>query len=282
MHQAAEQRAACRLREPERSTDLAHLGPSSDWWRRASAAQAVTTPRVWSDGTLGSEFVQMCRPVTESRRVITVIIDGDVADAVCGWGHAAATPSAMASTLMPESWMANEVSLDLGAVLSAALARRLTNLEQRPSLSTNVDDADEARRTLGVTWSQLESITGISEQTFYDWKRNNRTARPSTLRKLKRLMALVRAVTRERGADAAADWFQAGAPSPVELMIGGQMEAVEAQVGMMLPSAVAPGSSGTEVIGSEEQHAPLAGRPPARRPRASARPHRSSRVPPRD
>ena len=293
MHQPIEKCSTCLLLVPETSTDLAHLGPYSDWWKRASSAQAVTTPRYWSEGTLGPELVQMCRPAAYSTKVIFVLADGDVADVAAGWELPAATLSGMASKLMPASWVANELELDIVSVLSTAIRRRLADLlppgqdeavgvEQDTPSQTNVDEAEEVRLMLAVTWSQMESITGISEQTFYDWKRNKRTARPSTLRKLKRLLALVRAVTRQRGVDAASEWFQAGAPSPVELMISGQMEAVEAQVGMMLSSALAAGSSSVEVIGAEAEHTPLAGQSSARRPKAATRPHRSSRAPDRD
>ena len=293
MQQPIEKRSTCLLLVPETSTDLSHLGLHSDWWKRASSAQAVTTPKYWSEGTLGLELVQMCRPAAHSTKVTFVIADGDVADAARGWEVPAATLSGMAWRLMPESWSTNELGFDIGSVLSAAVRRRLrvlvaagqdgaAGVERDTRTQTNVDEAEEVRLMLAVTWSQMESITGISEQTFYDWKRNQRTARPSTLRKLKRLLALVRAVTRQRGADAASEWFQAGAPSPVDLMISGKMEAVEAQVGMMLPSAIAAGSSSVEVIGAEAEHTPLVGQPSARRPKATTRPHRSSRVPNRD
>jgi len=293
MLQSVEKRSTCLLPLPVSSTDFAHLGLHSDWWKRASSAQAATTPRDCSEGTVGLEFVQICHPAAHSAKFTFVIAEGDVIDAAYAWEPLAATMSGMAWRLMPESWVADELELDLGSILSVAMKLRLrdlvsveedeeTGLEQETAVRTNFDEADEVRRTLAVTWGQLESITGISEQTFYDWKRNQRTARPSTLRKLRRVLALVRAVRRQRGADAAAGWFQTGAPSPVELMIGGKLESVEGQVGMMLPSAIAPGASSIDAIATEAEHTPLIKQPSSRRPKAVTRPRHRSRVPNRD
>ena len=293
MPQPVEKRSTCLSPLPVSSTDFANLGLHSDWWKRANSAQAATTPRDWSEGTVGLELVQICRPAAHSAKVTFVIAEGDVIDAAYVWDPPSATMSGMAWRLMPESWVADELELDLGSVLYAAVKRRLrdlvsvgedeeTGLEQEVTVRTNFDEADEVRRTLAVTWSQLESITGISEQTFYYWKRNQRTARPSTVRKLRRLLALVRAVGRQRGVDEAAEWFQTGAPSPIELMIGGQLEAVEAQVGMMLPSAIASGTSSIDAIGAEAEHTPLIKQPSSGQPKAMTRPRHRSHVPNRD
>jgi hypothetical protein len=194
---------------------------------------------------------------------------------------------------MPKSWVVDELEGDLGAFLSATMRIRLAdlvpaeereeaNLEATTPVRTSLDLACEVRRTLAVTWSQLESITGISEQTFYDWKRNQRTARPSTLRKLGRVLALTRAVKRQLGADGAVEWFQSGSPSPVELMIGGLLESVEERAGMMLPSAIVPGSSSIEALTADEEHTPLVDQQPSRRPKTLARHRRRSRLPNRD
>jgi hypothetical protein len=65
-------------------------------------------------------------------------------------------------------------------------------------------------------------------------------------------------------------------------MIGGRLEAVEAQVGMMLPSAIASGALSIDAIGAEAERTPLLKQPSSGRPKAMPRPHHRSRVPNRD
>ncbi len=96
-----------------------------------------------------------------------------------------------------------------------------------PRVRNPIAAVEDLRNWLGVTNKDLQSVTGIPERTFYDWKRTKRVHRPSTVRKLWRAHALVDAVVKKLGVDGARQWFHSGAVSPLDLLQAGDLDAVE-------------------------------------------------------
>ena len=228
MLELVKQPLACLPAPVVGSTEFAHLGFQSDWWRKVVYAQSATTLRSYSEGTLGLEFMEVCQPETRAAKVTAVVDEVYFVDAAAFARTTVAPTTSAMVYLVPGSWTAHELEIGIGPIFLQAMEARSRELtvtddeessaESEMTVVTSFDEADEVRRTLDLTWEQLAVVTGISEQTFYDWKRNKRTARPSTLRKLRRVQALVRAVQRLRGSGGAAEWFQMGSPSPVEQM----------------------------------------------------------------
>lgn len=87
--------------------------------------------------------------------------------------------------------------------------------------------ADELRQWLNLTYEDLEKITGIAKETFHYWRRTAATPRPSTVRRLWRVHALVRALRSRLGEERAREWLYSGHPNPIELLLQGNLEAVE-------------------------------------------------------
>ena len=277
---------------PVTATDFAIVGFASDWWARASLAHAAATQRACSDGTVGLEFVNLCRPTTYATRVTSITSPGDLGRALHDSAYPPRTSSVIVLTEILDSWLQEELKLDLSSALTALANIRLRDLaapSTEPGSRTakgesgqiHLEQAEQVRERLAVTWAQLEAITGISQQTFYDWKRKNRQARPSTLRKLRRVFSLVRALERQLGQREAAQWFQTGSPSPLEVMLEGRLDAVERQVGRMLPAAVS-GASSLEAVDLEPEHVPVKRGKSSPRRAATRRSGRRSTLPSRD
>lgn len=95
-------------------------------------------------------------------------------------------------------------------------------LREDPKPNENMPDlADAAEKLhgwLSLTYDELAAITGIGKTTFFDWRRTERTPRPSTIHKLLRLYAVARAMVDVRGATDAAAWFRTGQPAPLDLL----------------------------------------------------------------
>lgn len=104
---------------------------------------------------------------------------------------------------------------------------RFVEPEISPQAIDPTDAAEDLRHWLNLTWDDLASITGIAKNTFHDWKRTSRVQRPSTVRKLLRVQALVRAVRARLGPGRAAEWFRTGPLSPLDLMLAGDLDAAE-------------------------------------------------------
>lgn len=80
---------------------------------------------------------------------------------------------------------------------------------------------------LGITYAQLAEITGIGRTTFFDWRRSQRSARPSTTQSLLRVYALARAIVGHFGETDAAAWFRAGQPSTLDHLLSKNFDAAE-------------------------------------------------------
>ncbi len=96
-----------------------------------------------------------------------------------------------------------------------------------PKARNPIAAAEDLQTWLGLTNKDLQSITGIPERTFYDWKRTERVYRPSTVRRLWRAHALVHAVVKKLGVEDARRWFHSGAVSPLDLLLAGDLDAAE-------------------------------------------------------
>ena len=94
--------------------------------------------------------------------------------------------------------------------------------------------AEDLREWLDLTYADLETITGIAKNTIHNWKRTGASARPSTVRKLWRVHALVHALISQMGQPQAVEWLRAGPDSPLDLLLSGNLEAVEQRASRLL------------------------------------------------
>jgi hypothetical protein len=94
--------------------------------------------------------------------------------------------------------------------------------------------ADDLRLWLGATYDDLQSITGIAKNTFHHWRRTGARPRPSTVRRLWRAHALVRALIARLGQDEAVTWLRTGPRAPLDTLFAGDLEAAEAAAHALL------------------------------------------------
>jgi uncharacterized protein (DUF2384 family) len=113
---------------------------------------------------------------------------------------------------------------------------RLEVPEATPSEETvdPVAAAEELKDWLGLTWDELQAITGIAKNTFHDWRRTNRVQRPSKVRRLMRVHSLVRAVRAHLGPEGATEWFRRGPRSPLDLLLAGDLDSAEEAASVLL------------------------------------------------
>jgi len=128
-----------------------------------------------------------------------------------------------------------QASLSRGIVVSELPAPPAREDPPRSSKENDpLQAAEDLREWLDLTYTNLESITGIAKNTIHHWKRTGASARPSTVRKLWRLHALVHALSSQLGQKQAVEWLRAGPESPLDLLLAGDLEAVEARAGRLL------------------------------------------------
>lgn len=99
--------------------------------------------------------------------------------------------------------------------------------EAAPVRMTALDALDAIRSDLGITLDDIARITGIGRTTFHYWRRTGADPRPSTVKPLWRLNAIGRAVAGRLGVDQALGWFRSGSPSPLDLLVRGDIGTVE-------------------------------------------------------
>jgi DNA-binding transcriptional regulator YiaG len=93
---------------------------------------------------------------------------------------------------------------------------------------------EELREWLGLTYEQIAAATSIGLRTVHHWKQMGTAPRPRTVRTLWRLHALVHSIRRTLGVDEAMRWLRTGMPSPVDLIVAGELATVEDQARRLL------------------------------------------------
>jgi hypothetical protein len=94
--------------------------------------------------------------------------------------------------------------------------------------------ADDLRTWLGATYDDLQAITGIAKNTIHYWRRTGASPRSSTVRRLWRAHALIKALISRLGKDAAITWLRTGPGSPLGALLSGDLEGAEAAVHQVL------------------------------------------------
>jgi hypothetical protein len=122
----------------------------------------------------------------------------------------------------PESRRLSESTSTL-TMLRRDVVRPLALTPARPLLA-----AEQLREWLGVTFDQLSDMTGIGRSTFHSWRHSEGSPRPSTVRGLWRLFSLSHALQARLGPVVAAGWLRQGTPSPLDLLLDGRLDEVEA------------------------------------------------------
>lgn len=87
--------------------------------------------------------------------------------------------------------------------------------------------AQQLRRWLGITFDDLSRITRVGASTFHSWNRPEVTPRPSKVRGLWQLHSLTKELESRLGATEAFTWLRSGRPSPLDLMLDGQLDVAE-------------------------------------------------------
>ena len=87
--------------------------------------------------------------------------------------------------------------------------------------------ADNLREWLHITYDDLKAITGVPKRTIQNWHSTQARPHPSTVRTLLRVYALVFAIRERLGQQELVKWFRAGRDSHLDLLIAGDLDAVE-------------------------------------------------------
>jgi DNA-binding transcriptional regulator YiaG len=93
--------------------------------------------------------------------------------------------------------------------------------------SKELDAVEDLRRWLGVTYEQVAAATNIGLRTVHHWKQSGAAPRPRTVRTLWRLHSLVHSIRRTLGPEEATGWLRSSSPSPLDLILAGDLAAVE-------------------------------------------------------
>ena len=112
---------------------------------------------------------------------------------------------------------------------TAAAAPELEAPESRELVAV-----EELREWLGLTYEQIAAATSIGLRTVHHWKQVGAAPRPRTVRTLWRLHALVHSIRRTLGVDDAVRWLRTGMPSPIDLIVAGELATVENQARRLL------------------------------------------------
>ena len=95
-------------------------------------------------------------------------------------------------------------------------------------------------RWLMLTDPDIARMVGIKRTTAYAWERDDTTPRPATVRTLMQHHAIVAAVVDRLGEVRGMDWLAAGSPSAVDLLLQGDLAAVDRRVGDLVFTPAAP------------------------------------------
>lgn len=102
--------------------------------------------------------------------------------------------------------------------------------------------AETLTQSLGLTYDDLEAITGVSRSTFLHWKRvPGVVPRASTSHRLLRFYAIARAIVDKLGPVEAGAWLRSGSPSKLDALKMGDYESVERELADMLFSDMSLG-----------------------------------------
>ena len=90
-----------------------------------------------------------------------------------------------------------------------------------------IEATEDLIRWLGLTYQDIAQITKVAKGTIFNWRRSGAEPRPHTIRRLLRVHALLALVARRLGEEGVGRWVRAGSPSPLELLLNGDLEAAE-------------------------------------------------------
>jgi hypothetical protein len=140
--------------------------------------------------------------------------------------------------------------------------------EPKPRQSKAFQAFTELKTWLNLTTVEAAELVGVKRTTPSAWARDGREPRPSSGRRLYQIHSIVRAVVRDLGEDTATRWLESGAPSPRDLILGGQIEAAARSAERLLigPEPLAGPAPGS-LIEEPQDRASL--------PAASIRPRRT-------
>ena len=93
-----------------------------------------------------------------------------------------------------------------------------------------LDAAHAVMELLNVSMETLATVTGIGRTTILNWRRANAVPRPSTVRDLWRLHGVAVSLRSAVGAAGARSWVRVGSPSPLDLLLAGDIREVERRV----------------------------------------------------
>jgi hypothetical protein len=90
-----------------------------------------------------------------------------------------------------------------------------------------IEATEDLIRWLSLTYQDIAQITRVAKGTIFNWRRSGAEPRPHTIRRLLRVHALLALVARRLGDEGVGRWVRAGSPSPLELLLQGDLEATE-------------------------------------------------------
>jgi hypothetical protein len=113
-----------------------------------------------------------------------------------------------------------------------------TRIFRESRVPTPLEAADAVKAFFNLRLDELTRVTGVKRTTYLDWRRNQRTPRPSSVQRLMDVYGLTYSLVRGMGAQDATIWFRSGSPTPLDMLADGDAKAVERLARRALPSAV--------------------------------------------
>lgn len=112
---------------------------------------------------------------------------------------------------------------------SVASARNVgeSQVELKDAESPALGYVEDIVRWLSCTYEELASMTGISRSAIFYWRRTGVSPRQSNVRSLLRLHSLLAMLVRRFEVRGAQAWLNAGEPTPLTLLLDGNLAGVE-------------------------------------------------------
>lgn len=263
--------ACAALTEPwvERDeTPLMSLGvmqPSAGWFAPANATRSLKAvelaceqggrwPRVLSNILFGqSSYVGMaygtpallqelgsgCCAYVVAAPLTTTLAEYNWPGSAMSWAFVASAGQEEANDALRSYVVSSlktaspDVLIDVATLLTAP-DRPSPRFSASAPAASPLQAVRELKDFLHLSWRQMETATGIAEGTFHYWRRAHAEPRPSSVRKLMSVYGLVYALVRSHGESEALAWLAGGAPERMGLLLGGETEALRAQLETLL------------------------------------------------
>jgi hypothetical protein len=120
---------------------------------------------------------------------------------------------------------------------------------QRPQIA---DWVEEIVSWLGCSYDDLALITGVSRNSFFNWRHYGRQPRAEATRSVTRVHSLVSALVNRLGVDGARSWLASGEPTGWDALLQGKVSEVESRLRLTFMSDTSLIEKYARTVGGEE------------------------------